>query len=64
MTAFHVARLHGIQPSMLFKWKTQYLEGSLTAVAAGEDIVPYSDWLPLTNKRVITHAPLLLMIKC
>ena len=40
MTVSHVARLHGIQPSLLFKWKTQYQEGSLTAVAAGEDVVP------------------------
>ncbi len=43
MTVSHVARLHGIQPSLLFKWKKQYLEGSLTAVAAGEDIVPASE---------------------
>ncbi|HAN5978856.1 TPA: IS3 family transposase [Escherichia coli] len=40
MTVSHVARLHGIQPSLLFKWKKQYQEGSLTAVAAGEDVVP------------------------
>lgn len=39
MTVSHVARLHGIQPSLLFKWKKQYQEGSLTAVAAGEDVV-------------------------
>lgn len=32
MNVSHVARLHGIQPSLLFKWKKQYLEGSLTAV--------------------------------
>lgn len=38
MTVSHVARLHGIQPSLLFKWKKQYQEGSLTAVAAGEDV--------------------------
>ena len=25
MTVSHVARLHGIQPSLLFKWKKQYL---------------------------------------
>ena len=43
MTVSHVARLHGIQPSLLFKWKKQYLEGSLTAVAAGEDVVPASE---------------------
>ena len=24
MTVSHVARLHGIQPSLLFKWKKQY----------------------------------------
>ncbi|KXQ48297.1 transposase, partial [Escherichia coli] len=43
MTVSHVARLHGIQPSLLFKWKKQYLEGGLTAVAAGEDVVPASE---------------------
>lgn len=43
MTVYHVARLHGIQPSLLFKWKKQYQEGSLTAVAAGEDVVPASE---------------------
>ena len=43
MTVSHVARLHGIQASLLFKWKKQYQEGSLTAVAAGEDVVPASE---------------------
>ncbi|HFD2637204.1 IS3 family transposase [Klebsiella pneumoniae] len=43
MNVSHVARLHGIQPSLLFKWKKQYQEGSLTAVAAGEDVVPASE---------------------
>ncbi len=33
MTVSHVARLHGIQPSLLFKWKKQYQEGSLSASA-------------------------------
>ncbi len=28
MNVSHVARLHGIQPSLLFKWKKQYQEGS------------------------------------
>lgn len=35
--------LHGIQPSLLFKWKKQYQEGSLTPVAAGEEVVPASE---------------------
>ncbi|TGB68480.1 IS3 family transposase, partial [Escherichia coli] len=26
MNVSHVARLHGIQPSLLFKWKKQYQE--------------------------------------
>ncbi|WP_140442112.1 transposase, partial [Escherichia sp. TW09276] len=39
----HVARLHGIQPSPLFKWKKQYQKGSLTAVAADEDVVHASE---------------------
>ncbi|MGQ3665312.1 IS3 family transposase [Citrobacter braakii] len=43
MNVSHVARLHGIQPSQLFKWKKQYQEGSLTAVAAGEEVVPASE---------------------
>ena len=51
MTVSHVARLHGIQPSLLFKWKKQYLEGSLTAVAAGEDVVPASE-LPAAIKQI------------
>lgn len=43
ITVSHVARLHGIQSSLLFKWKKQYLEGNLTAVAAEEDVIPVSD---------------------
>ncbi len=58
MTVSHVARLHGIQASLLFKWKKQYLEGSLTAVAAGEDVVPSSrtGYRYKTNKRVTALA--------
>ncbi|KEY60672.1 IS2 repressor TnpA [Serratia sp. DD3] len=50
----HVVRLHGIQPSLLFKWKKQYLEGSLTAVAAGEEVVPASELA--TTERIPTQA--------
>lgn len=32
-----------LTPSLLFKWKKQYQEGSLTAVAAGEEVVPASE---------------------
>jgi transposase-like protein len=50
MNVSHVARLHGIQPSLLFKWKKQYQEGSLTAVAAGEEVVPASGWQLRSNR--------------
>lgn len=42
MNNSHIARLHDIQPSLLFKWRKQYQEGSLTVVATGEDVVPVS----------------------
>ena len=38
----NVTRLHDVQLSLLFKWKKQYLEGSLTTVAAGEEVIPAS----------------------
>ena len=43
MMLSRMARLHGTQPCQLFKWKKQYLEGTLNAVAAGENVVPASE---------------------
>ncbi|HAI8596862.1 TPA: IS3 family transposase [Escherichia coli] len=43
MTVSLVARLHGVAASQLFLWRKQYQEGSLTAVAAGEQVVPASE---------------------
>lgn len=40
MNVSHVAWLRGIQPSLLFKWKKHYLEGNLTAAAAGGEVAP------------------------
>ena len=42
MTVSLVARQHGVAASQLFLWRKQYREGSLTAVAAGEQVVPAS----------------------
>ncbi|MFS2273531.1 transposase, partial [Escherichia coli] len=39
MTVSLVARQHGVAASQLFLWRKQYQEGSLTAVAAGEQVV-------------------------
>ncbi|HHD7584732.1 TPA: IS3 family transposase [Escherichia coli] len=43
MTVSLVARQHGVAASQLFLWCKQYQEGSLTAVAAGEQVVPASE---------------------
>lgn len=60
MKVSHVARLHGIQPSLLFKWKTQYQEGSLTTFAAGEEAVPASELTAaLKQVRELQHLPVI-----
>ncbi|EEQ1606481.1 IS3 family transposase [Escherichia coli] len=43
MTVSLVARQHGVAASQLFLWRKQYQEGSLTAVAAGEQVFPASE---------------------
>ena len=43
MTVSVVARHHGVAASQLFLWRKQYQEGSLTAVATGEQVVPASE---------------------
>ncbi len=43
MTVSLVARQHGVAASQLFLWRKQYQEGSLTAVVAGEQVVPASE---------------------
>ena len=43
MNVSHVACPHGIKPSLLFKRKKEYLEGSLAVVAAGEEVVHASE---------------------
>ena len=42
MTVSLVARQHGVAASQLFLWRKQSQEGSLTDVAAGEQVVPAS----------------------
>lgn len=43
MTVSLVTRQHGVAASQLFLWRKQYQEGNLTAVAAGEPVVPASE---------------------
>ena len=44
MTLSQVARVHGISPSLLFRWRKLAGAGSLQAVAADEAVVPASDY--------------------
>ena len=46
MTVSHVARLHGIQPSLLFKWKKQYRKEALLL------------WLPVKTLFLLLNWPL------
>ena len=42
MTVSAVARLHGVSPSLLFKWRQLMSQGGRTAVKADEDVVAAS----------------------
>ncbi|AID80805.1 hypothetical protein ECOLIN_20230 [Escherichia coli Nissle 1917] len=60
MTVSLVARQHGVAASQLFLWRKQYQEGSLTAVAAGEQVVPASE-LAAAMKQIKELQRLLLL---
>jgi transposase len=45
-----VARQHGIQPNQVFTWRRLYAEGALSAVGAGEEVVPASDYRALQHQ--------------
>ncbi|MGF6857860.1 transposase [Paraburkholderia sp. CI3] len=38
-----VARQHGVNPNQPFHWRELYQDGSLSAVSAGEEVVPASE---------------------
>lgn len=54
MNVSHVARLHGIQPSLLFKWKKQYHEGTHTVNAVGLSETPMQ-WLKDNGSAYTAH---------
>ncbi|HBB3143634.1 TPA: transposase [Escherichia coli] len=61
MTVSLVARQHGVAASQLFLWRKQYQEGSLTAVAAGEQVVPASELAAARTVQSLTQAPVILL---
>ncbi|WP_316890985.1 IS3-like element ISRso10 family transposase [Ralstonia edaphi] len=42
-TVSMVARRHGVNPNQVFQWRKLYQDGSLSAVSAGEEVVPASE---------------------
>src|SRR6476619_4714485 len=50
MSVSLVARQHGIAPNQLFTWRRLYAEGALSAVGAGEEVVPASEYRALQHQ--------------
>jgi transposase len=45
-----VARRHGVNPNQLFTWRRLAAHGAFTAAAAGEEVVPASDYRALRQQ--------------
>ena len=45
-----VARRHGIAPNQLFCWRRLHAEGALSAVGAGEEVVPAFEYRVLQRQ--------------
>jgi transposase len=50
MTVSYVARQNGVSPSQLFSWRRLAREGKLSAIQAGEEVVPASEVKRLNAK--------------
>jgi transposase len=50
MSVSMVARRHGVAPNMVFSWRRLYADGALSAVGAGEEVVPASDFKALQQQ--------------
>ena len=50
MSVSLVARQHGVAPNQVFTWRRLYAEGALSAVAAGEEVVPASEYRALQHQ--------------
>lgn len=45
-----LARMHGVAPNQLFGWRRQAASGVLTAIRAGGEVVPPSEYRALENQ--------------
>ena len=50
MSVSLVARRHSDAPNQLFRWRRLYAEGALSAVGAGEEVVPASEYRALQSQ--------------
>ena len=50
MSVSLVAHQHGIAPNQLFSWRRLHAEGALSAMGAGEEMVPTSDYRTLQHQ--------------
>lgn len=50
MSVSMVARQHGVAPNQVFQWRRLYAEGALSAVGAGEEVVPASEYKALQHQ--------------
>jgi transposase len=50
MSVSIVARRHGVAPNQVFSWRRLYSEGALSAVGAGEEVVPASEYKALQQQ--------------
>ena len=50
MSVSLVARRHGVAPNQVFQWRRLYAEGALSAVGAGEEVVPASEYKALQHQ--------------
>ena len=50
MSVSMVARRHGVAPNQVFNWRRLYAEGALSAVGAGEEVVPASEYKALQQQ--------------
>ena len=50
MSVSLVARQHGVAPNQVFTWRRLYAEGALSAIGAGEEVVPASEYRALQHQ--------------
>ena len=50
MSVSLVARQHGVAPNQVFTWRRLYTEGALSAIGAGEQVVPASEYRALQHQ--------------